>query len=328
MISMRRDVLNNIMKNKRYDIIQEAVDIIHPNQKPVTVYEYAGSDVRMINDDKTIRIMCPKDMTPVQENAVTDAIESGAIFDDSETINNTAEYIERTAVPVNAMNNKGYDEPKQMKIVLTGILNKMDEDDCHFKTTDGGIESAHNFIKDIVCCDHKDDQKILHILYHHLGEDEFNSFHPHMRGDLMKLRDEIEAIQDISPEDYVTDDDYEFECDLPVQEGFLSKKPKKLKPLPRSIIAYITTEMNAIQDSNDQAMLSGYTCAKLEMVDFYLNVIDTQDERYIVPHTRQYLVTMQNELNQLLIQILRIKPINRNDRVWQINVNYPEGWRG
>ena len=112
------------------------------------------------------------------------------------------------------------------------------------------------------------------------------------------------------------------------QEGFLSKKPKKLKPIPRDIVPYITVEMNAIRDSNDQAMLSGYTCSKLELVDFYLNVIDTNDERYIVPHTRQYLVQLQNDLNRLLTQILRIKPINKSDRVWQVNVNYPENWRG
>lgn len=125
----------------------------------------------------------------------------------------------------------------------------------------------------------------------------------------------------------------EYSTDIPentniYQEGFLSKKPKKLKPIPRDIVPYITVEMNAIRDSNDQAMLSGYTCSKLELVDFYLNVIDTNDERYIVPHTRQYLVQLQNDLNRLLTQILRIKPINKSDRVWQVNVNYPENWRG
>lgn len=125
----------------------------------------------------------------------------------------------------------------------------------------------------------------------------------------------------------------EYSTDIPentdvYQEGLFHKKPKKLKPIPRDIVPYITVEMNAIRDSNDQAMLSGYTCSKLELVDFYLNVIDTNDERYIVPHTRQYLVQLQNDLNRLLTQILRIKPINKSDRVWQVNVNYPENWRG
>lgn len=105
------------------------------------------------------------------------------------------------------------------------------------------------------------------------------------------------------------------------QESFLSKKPKKLKPIPRDIIAYITCEMNDIHSSNDQAMLSGYTCSKIELVDFYLTVLDTQDVRYIVPHNRQYLSMMKQELERLLTQILKIRPINRSEQIWR--VNYP-----
>jgi len=40
------------------------------------------------------------------------------------------------------------------------------------------------------------------------------------------------------------------------------------------------------------------------------------------------LIAGQKQLNDLLTQILRIRPINRNDRVWHVNVNYPDGWRG
>ena len=99
-----------------------------------------------------------------------------------------------------------------------------------------------------------------------------------------------------------TDDEY-------FEEGFLSKKPKKLKPIGRDVVAYITVEMNAIHSSNDQAMLAGYTCSKIELVDFYLNCLDTNDARYIVPHNKQYLTQMKTDLENLLAQILRIRPI-------------------
>ena len=99
-------------------------------------------------------------------------------------------------------------------------------------------------------------------------------------------------------------------------EGFL-RRPKKLKPIKRDVVAYIAVEINAIKDANDQAMLAGYTCSKLELVEFYITCIDTKDDRYIVPHTRQYLVDMQNELNRLLTRILQLKPINRNDTRWK-----------
>ena len=110
-------------------------------------------------------------------------------------------------------------------------------------------------------------------------------------------------------------------CGIVEQEGFLTKKPKKLKPIGRDVVAYITCEMNDIRSANDQAMLAGYTCSKIELVDFYLTVIDTQDARYIVPHNKAYLLTMKADLERLLAQILRIRPINRADQIWR--VNYP-----
>lgn len=110
-------------------------------------------------------------------------------------------------------------------------------------------------------------------------------------------------------------------CDIVEQEGFLTKKPKKLKPIGRDVVAYITCEMNDIRSANDQAMLAGYTCSKIELVDFYLTVIDTQDARYIVPHNKAYLLTMKADLERLLAQILKIRPINRADQIWR--VNYP-----
>lgn len=117
--------------------------------------------------------------------------------------------------------------------------------------------------------------------------------------------------------------------DETISEGFITRRPKKLKPLPaRDIVSYITIEMNNIRDANDQAMLAGYTCSKLELCDFYINCIDTNDDRYVVPHDRAYLVRFQSDLNRLLTQILAIKPINKQDRVWKVNVTYPEGWRG
>lgn len=123
-------------------------------------------------------------------------------------------------------------------------------------------------------------------------------------------------IESVDPEYYI------------IQEGLFSRKPKQLKPIGRDLIAYIMTAMNEVEDTNDQAMLSGYICAKLELVDFYITVLDTKDARYIVPHPRVYLVNMQQQLENLLRQVLKIKPINRNDRVWKVNVNYPDGWGG
>jgi hypothetical protein len=130
--------------------------------------------------------------------------------------------------------------------------------------------------------------------------------------------------QSYSIEETKTEDSNNTETDDVVGESFF-RRPKKLKPIPRDVVAYIAVEINAIQDANDQAMLSGYTCSKLELVDFYITCLDTNDDRYIVPHTRQYLVQMQNDLNRLLTRILQLRPINKSNRMWKVNVTLPEG---
>jgi hypothetical protein len=131
---------------------------------------------------------------------------------------------------------------------------------------------------------------------------------------------ESTKVKEVVPDDLnAAPDDNHNPLLSPIHEGFMLKRPKKLKAIDvRGIASYVTVEMNAIKDSNDQAMLAGYVCSKLELIDFYLTVIDTNDDRYIVPHSRQYLVDGQRQLSDLLTKILRIRPINKSSRIWQI----------
>lgn len=347
-MSVQYDIAQNIVHNKKYECINEYCVCEHGNHnKQIKASVYSGKNVRMIVDNKTIHLVIPEDISVVQENAITSMIATGTIFDDAEEINNTNKFIQLKTIPINAMINKGIEPPKAIGMVSSGILGEMN-DKGEFDISDVKIDNASNFVSDTCSSyDCKDKRERTHELVdNYLGKDDYESMDMDLKKDINNIEDELDSLGDVSNEDIVTDDDYE-ELDLDdgddekdtddnddgndeevIEEGFLSKKPKKLKPIPRDTIAYITVEMNAIKDSNDQAMLSGYTCAKIELVDFYLNVIDTKDDRYIVPHTRDYLVTMQKELNNLLTQILRIKPINRNDRVWRVNVNYPDGYQG
>lgn len=365
MNSFKHDLVKLLVSKKKYDVITEYFKAEFPDKtETVVVSEYAGTDVRVFKTNKdTINILCPNEMTTVQENAVTKALENGTIFDDAETVENSAKYIELTTLPHNAMMNKGKAPLEKLHTSIGCVIGRMDDDGrCEVDDTD--ITNGCNFIKDVTDYKNKN-TNVENIVNDYISNKDHGSLTKTLRHDIANIEREIESIEDISEEDAITDDDWEYldmmsdtstssednedvgklppemidkfynklkgelsKNEESYQEGFLTKRPKKLKPIPRDIIPYIQVEMNAIQDTNDQAMLSGYTCSKLELVDFYLNVLDTNDERYIVPHTRQYLVQFQNDLNRLLTQILRLRPINKNDRVWRVNVNYPEGWRG
>lgn len=329
------DIIQKLISKKKYGVVPAYSRIAF--DKEIVITEYCGNDIRVFkNNDKT-NILCPKDMSIVQENAVVNSIANGTIFDDADTVDNTAKYIELCALPHRAITNNGKESPRKLKIIVSMVMGKMDDNGA-VNIEDADIDNSHNLIKDVIenkCPVDKALDNYMNANDVHSSIDDAG-----LRYDISHLENEIKSINDIPNEDAITDDDFEYlnsddkeegtvsKDNEIIEEGFFSKKPKKLKPIPRDVISYIMIELNAIQDANDQAMLSGYTCSKLELVDFYLNVIDTKDERYIVPHTRDYLVNMQNELNKLLAQILRIRPINRNDRVWRVNVNYPEDWRG
>lgn len=390
MNSISFDIVKNIIEKKKYDVVTEFAHMEYPDKGELIVTEYTGKDVRAYKDNKNrTRILCPKDMTPIQEGHVVEAIARGTIFDDADDINNNAEFIEKTSIPHAAMINSGKDVPKKLKPMIAIIIGKMDEDGS-FSVDDADRINGNNFVKDVVCCKDKG-SAVTDVVDNYIDKNDEDFYTPEMGKDVTDLDKEVDDIRDTDFEDIITDDDTvesyddidmdEIESDPsdkndediddesndetdttddstddesetdddklpaekvdefytrlkeelndePYQEGFLSKKPKKLKPIPRDVVAYITVEMNDISSANDQAMLSGYTCSKIELVDFYLTVLDTQDPRYIVPHNKQYLENMKRELENLLAQILRIRPINRMDRVWRVNVNYPEGWRG
>lgn len=399
-------MVKSLLSQKNEKAIMEYAQIEFPNVKSnLVLREYFGEGVRLFKDCKgNTKVLYPHNMTPVQEGHLAKAIMTGDVFDDAEEITNMAKHIEITTLPINGIINKGLEPPTKANVNISCVIGKMDDDTGSFSPSDADLHNGYNFIKDAM--NHDDNnQSVKDIADNYLGNDEHHLYDKDFNYDVETLADEIDSISDISPEDSITDQDYDevmlnkyddedVESDEEdenedessdddddseeeaeeedsddesdeedddeddddsdeeddddsdaslededdeikqesydyYEEGFLTKKPKKLKPIPiREIVSYITCELNAISDTNDQAMLSGYTCAKLELVDFYLTCIDTQDDRYIVPHPRQYLVDGQRQLNDLLTQILRIRPVNKGDRVWKVNVNYPEGWRG
>jgi hypothetical protein len=465
MNSTQLDIVKALIEKKKYDVITEYAHVCHPEKGVIVVNEYAGNGVRVYKDNKgQTRVLCPKNISVVQEGHVAQAIANGTIFDDADEVDNNATMIERTSIPYDAMVNAGKETPKQLKPMIAIIIGKMD-DNGSFSVSDADRENGVNFVRDL--CDKEKCPETNDVVDHYLDKDKESFYSPEMGKSLTELDNEVDDIVSTSPEDVVSDndtvdsyDDYNMEeiesdpvddddndssvddveddssdevedtddtddgdddteetadddddtveecgdtetvevCEadnpanptatekpkkeitdqitkannsgpgisagaavqqeeanpamngptegsmngnvntvpMPMsaqtkalinsrskyhQEGFLTKKPKKLKPIGRDVVAYITVEMNDIHSANDQAMLAGYTCSKIELVDFYITCLDSQDARYIVPHNKQYLVQMKNDLERLLAQILKIRPINRTEQIWR--VNYP-----
>jgi hypothetical protein len=103
-------------------------------------------------------------------------------------------------------------------------------------------------------------------------------------------------------------------------------KVKKLKKIPRDLIAYITIEGESIRDAGDKMMIVSYAYGKLEIIEWYIELLITGTERYIVPHSKDYLESLRTQILACIKKIMD-KPLPKLDRPL-IQVGYPKGYEG
>ena len=466
MNNIARDILCQIIKTKNVKAFNEFSKIELDGK--LVIESYNGSELRVFNRGDKTHLMFPKQISAVQEGTLADAIESGALFDDANTVDAATTYAVGTSLPLRAMSNKGIEPPKGLINLVKPVIGTLD-DNCHAQCGQIEIDNGSQCVKDI-CHTGDTGNTVSDVMSDYLGTSDEDEISADMAKDIVSTEKELRSAVLDGPEDTLDEDDYDeveieegffsmltpdtsakliyhlntlndivnnpmlpdtpvvsdkntnvldetateakqaskmaakcaengkfdkrttqllalissasgemavaadtisnpflkpddimynepgtkeavdkwstnkatlqkvlpeaiknVEAGIgkePVQEGFFNK-PKRLKDLKmRDTVTYITLEISDIRDVNDAQILSGYVCSKLEITDFYISCLDNNDPKYIVPHTRQQLVQFQNDLNRLLTQILKIRPVNRADRTWMVNVNYPEGWRG
>lgn len=103
--------------------------------------------------------------------------------------------------------------------------------------------------------------------------------------------------------------------------------PKKLKKIPYDLVSYITIETEAIRDANDKMMISSYCLSKLKTVEWYISLLRSRSEKYIVPHSLSELENIRSQLMACHKEIMRVKITNPNDCTG-IGIKYPKGYEG
>lgn len=101
---------------------------------------------------------------------------------------------------------------------------------------------------------------------------------------------------------------------------------KKLKKIPTDLVAYIQIETESIKDSNDKMMISSYCLGKIEIVEWYIELLEVGSKKYIVPHTKPYLEAVRTQLLACFKKIMNT-PIPKKDRPL-IDIQYPKGYEG
>lgn len=227
-------ILRSVVAEKKYDIVMEYANKHTSNDKSIIIQEYAGSDIRVFTRGNDINVLCPKDMSVTQENALTKAIANGTIFDDAETVDNTAKYISLTKLPHRGIANRGIEQPKKINFVISLVIGKMN-DDGRCCVDDADIKNGCNCVDDMMKYDEKK-TTVPDIVNDYIENKERYSLDKDTLRDIGYVQKEIDDIADVTPEDSINDDDYEYldmnkdvteqrynSEDDTVQEGFLDR---------------------------------------------------------------------------------------------------------
>lgn len=100
---------------------------------------------------------------------------------------------------------------------------------------------------------------------------------------------------------------------------------KKLKKIPNDLVSYIRIETESIRDANDKTMMSSYCLHKLEVVNWYLELLEAGSKKYIVPQSRAHLEMVRDRLTECYRRIMGVKIKSTKDRPL-IDSRYPEGY--
>ena len=102
---------------------------------------------------------------------------------------------------------------------------------------------------------------------------------------------------------------------------------KKLKKIPYDLVSYIQIETEAIKDFNDKQMISSYCIHKLEVVNWYLDLLEIGSNKYIVPQSKEHLEMVRDQLMECHKNIMRTEVKNTNKRPF-IDIDYPDKYKG
>ena len=101
---------------------------------------------------------------------------------------------------------------------------------------------------------------------------------------------------------------------------------KRLSEIPYDLVSYIQIETSAIQDANDKQIISSYCLSKLRNVEWYIRLLETGSEQYVVPHSQYELESIRDQLRSCHEQIMATSVSSGKRPIFDIK--YPSGYEG
>lgn len=129
-----------------------------------------------------------------------------------------------------------------------------------------------------------------------------------------------------SAEDTITEAAIYFSESAYVKEAFGIFK-KDLKRIDPSVVDYVNIRKEGMKSNDDKLMLVSYIHGKLDLIDYYLDIMDNPKyaKRYTFNNSRNELMRMRDSLERSRIEILnyRIPEVR-----YGVQIMYPDGYTG
>lgn len=108
---------------------------------------------------------------------------------------------------------------------------------------------------------------------------------------------------------------------------FFDIAAKSMKRIEPSMLDYISIKTNMMKTESDKLMLVSYIHNKLDMINYYLELIRNPktNKKYRIPHTEDELMKMKQRLEQQIAEIVKFRLPDPKRDLW---VAYPENYEG
>ena len=143
------NIITSALEEKKYNVITECSRIINPDKHNIVFESYTGDGVRVFKRNGDVNVLIPENISISESEYISNAIQTGSIFDDADNVENASTYVVKTTLPIDSMINQRITPPTDALLPTIGsVIGKVDEDGIDIDEVD--INNGHNMIKDIV----------------------------------------------------------------------------------------------------------------------------------------------------------------------------------
>jgi hypothetical protein len=100
---------------------------------------------------------------------------------------------------------------------------------------------------------------------------------------------------------------------------------KKLKKIDPFTIDYIRVRISEMKTNDDKLMLLSYIRNKIDLINYYLALMDTGSKQYIFTNTKQELLNMRAALNSYRNEVINYRI---PETKYGVQIVYPDGYLG